>query len=396
MIPNRSELDQLIDNDAEQADKFLQTQSGKPQRLSWRWVLIACFVGLGVFACALGTFQATTSPSMHNQPNEATNLIEVGNEQYGAEPYGIEQYVRILWEPHPYKCMEVKSGTSHKYGIVYIWDCENIDSEIFITPQFGATGPIKWAKHPELCLDAPGGSQLQFWQCQNTPDNNMQFIMPEKGQGTIRLATTHPNKCVDVPDNNDQNGNWLQIWDCDARNRTGKDMDFLIIPATNATGIGMAAISFLVQNLNYDQLTTNQPALAQFEMTVKDAISSAIGNGTSSDQVALRTSEGSVNVDAIVTLAEGVNGDLKAKLQSSDLLSLTLMQKLNALPQLVPMCEGPIAICIGKIVVSGFTNNRSVTPSSAVVNSKTMHILITTACLLFSLGSFSFDERPSI
>lgn len=86
-------------------------------------------------------------------------------------------------------------------NLVTTWDCNDTSD--------------RWADHPELCLDAPGGRVLQMWYCNATPAH-MQFrVQLEEGDGTIRLAA-RPEMCLDVPDGSTGNGLPLQLWECNS------------------------------------------------------------------------------------------------------------------------------------------------------------------------------------
>merc|ERR1712187_631870 len=56
------------------------------------------------------------------------------------------------------------------------------------------------------------GNRIQLWDC-NPGYPNMDFLMFEGSNGTIRWAA-HPNKCLDVAEGSAANGNPIQLWDC--------------------------------------------------------------------------------------------------------------------------------------------------------------------------------------
>lgn len=121
----------------------------------------------------------------------------------------------IQWAKDPAKCLDVggnKSGAN-----LQLWHCAPEDSRYkldqkFILPKAGGTGFIRWAAHPDLCLDAPGGEDLQFWTCRVAPARNMLFTNSPDGRGRLHLAR-FPHLCVNVPKVN-KNGEKAVMWNC--------------------------------------------------------------------------------------------------------------------------------------------------------------------------------------
>lgn len=126
----------------------------------------------------------------------------------------------IRWATHPDKCLDVSGGMNKDGTNVQLWDCVN-DGEHenmqFLMPPSG-TGRIHWAKHPTKCLDVSAGNtnngaNLQIWSCKNMDEHpNMRFLLPAE-QGPIRWAT-HRNKCIDVAGGETRTGTNIQMWDC--------------------------------------------------------------------------------------------------------------------------------------------------------------------------------------
>jgi hypothetical protein len=96
----------------------------------------------------------------------------------------------------------------------------------FMLPKLD-TGFIKWALHPSLCLDAPGGKELMLWNCESGNHTNMMFTVPKSGQGPIRVAS-RPSQCIEVQEPIPDHGRWLQVWDCDDEAHK-KNMQFSIL-----------------------------------------------------------------------------------------------------------------------------------------------------------------------
>lgn len=123
--------------------------------------------------------------------------------------------ITIQWAKDPRKCLDV--GGNQSGANLQLWHCAPEDSaykdqQRFILPQRGGTGFIRWAAHPELCLDAPGGQDLQFWACRVAPAKNMLFTVSPDGRGRIHLAS-FPHLCVNVPKMN-KNGEKAVMWNC--------------------------------------------------------------------------------------------------------------------------------------------------------------------------------------
>jgi len=149
--------------------------------------------------------------------------VTVGNSAADASSKcgGTLRPLAIRWATHPDKCLDVNGGVNRDGTNVQLWDCvsngehENMQ---FLVPPSG-NGRIHWAKHPTKCLDVSGGdtnngANLQIWSCNSMDENpNMQFLLPSE-QGYIRWAT-HRNKCLDVTDGATVTGTNIQMWDCD-------------------------------------------------------------------------------------------------------------------------------------------------------------------------------------
>merc|ERR1712232_768606 len=70
---------------------------------------------------------------------------------------------RIHWAAHPDRCLKLVPPHAPQPAYVALSDCsQQVDNE-FVLPT--ASGTIRPHAFPELCLDVPGGSTLQFWNC---------------------------------------------------------------------------------------------------------------------------------------------------------------------------------------------------------------------------------------
>lgn len=128
----------------------------------------------------------------------------------------------IRWATHPDKCLDVSGGVNRDGTNIQLWDCvDNGEHENmkFLMPLSGRmTGRIHWAKHPDKCLDVSAGNtgngaNLQIWTCTSIHEHpNMRFTLPQT-QGPIKWST-HPNKCIDVSRGRTVTGTNIQMWDC--------------------------------------------------------------------------------------------------------------------------------------------------------------------------------------
>lgn len=114
-----------------------------------------------------------------------------------------------------------------------LWRCAGEDSQWrdkqrFVVPPDGSPGPIKWAKHPNLCLDSPGGSNLQFWACGEAPGKNTLFTVSPDGKGNIHWFA-FPHLCVDVPKTKVANGRKLLMLNCsNTSSSSGNEAKFIL------------------------------------------------------------------------------------------------------------------------------------------------------------------------
>merc|ERR1719330_333670 len=84
----------------------------------------------------------------------------------------------------------------------------------FLVPA-GSTGPIKPAKDPTFCLDAPAkGTVIQLFKCSESPKENLEWLMPSDCKGGPIKPVHSENKCVDVPGGRTGERAKLQQWPC--------------------------------------------------------------------------------------------------------------------------------------------------------------------------------------
>lgn len=143
---------------------------------------------------------------------------------------------RIHWAKHPDKCWAVYGMSEVDGAKLQIVSCDT--GEIphqdmrFIIPPRGAVGPIRWASDTDYCLESPGGSELQFWNCSNAPTDNEQWLVNPDGNGHIHWAK-HPSRCLNVPDSMTEEGHKLQVWPC--REAISSGGAFAMLPEVDTT-----------------------------------------------------------------------------------------------------------------------------------------------------------------
>merc|ERR550532_1438805 len=117
---------------------------------------------------------------------------------------------------NPTKCLDIAGDSSGAQ--VQIWSCSDAfpKKQRFIVPPPNSEGEIKWATHPELCLDNPIGVSLQIWKCSEIAKKRRLFLLSPDATGNsrIRLAA-QPTKCVDIPNGITVDGEKVQLWDCE-------------------------------------------------------------------------------------------------------------------------------------------------------------------------------------
>lgn len=107
----------------------------------------------------------------------------------------------VTWAAHPTKCLHVPNGVAENGIAVQVRDCAEDEDMHFLLPENGATGHIRWAAHPEFCLNSLASGAI-LWKCDEASDQeHLQYTMPAKGSGPIRLAA-NPDRCFGIPKDN--------------------------------------------------------------------------------------------------------------------------------------------------------------------------------------------------
>jgi hypothetical protein len=144
-----------------------------------------------------------------------------------ASKAGMDKF-KLTWYSHSGKCLDVKDHQSYNGNTVQLWDCFDNDDDQYWMVEDGPTNwKIRWAAHPEKCLDVKdhdekNGATLQIWDCEDGDKDQYFYLDNTRPAGAANIPEPvgklhwqmHPNKCVDVKDHGDYNGNTFQIWDC--------------------------------------------------------------------------------------------------------------------------------------------------------------------------------------
>jgi len=127
----------------------------------------------------------------------------------------------IKWATHPEYCLDVASGKHESGTNLQVWHCNATHKENrhFAVVTSGE-GPLHWASHMDDCIDIAGGkmangNNVQMW-LSDCSHENMQFVIPESGYGPLRWAS-HPEKCLDISGGKTGDATNIQLWDCDEK-----------------------------------------------------------------------------------------------------------------------------------------------------------------------------------
>jgi len=162
--------------------------------------------------------------------------------------------VRISWAVHPGTCLGVERSRVPAGAKLIMRECGQND-QFFIPSRTlttsapcsesklqNCTGPfsIQWASNPGFCLDAPGGSDLQFWKCGNGNAENFRFLMStDREEGTEIRWHRHPEKCLVLPHMRGNYWTRVKLGDC-SDNRSNNSSNQPIVSAGEENQDGSA------------------------------------------------------------------------------------------------------------------------------------------------------------
>jgi hypothetical protein len=130
----------------------------------------------------------------------------------------LSQLAFVTWAAHPTKCLHVLNGVAHNGNAVHLRDCDDDEDLMFLLPQDGHTGQIRWAPNPEFCLNSFASGAL-LGKCDEVANQeHLQYSMPAKGSGRIHLAAS-PDHCFSIPEDNANSitGEWAAGGPCEPK-----------------------------------------------------------------------------------------------------------------------------------------------------------------------------------
>ncbi|KAJ7138238.1 ricin B lectin domain-containing protein, partial [Mycena epipterygia] len=118
--------------------------------------------------------------------------------------------------PHPGNGNCLTAPTNADGAPVVITDCGSNSTALNSWVVASGSGAVTTLQvFGDKCLDVPNGNdangqKLQIWTC--AAGNTNQMWIPQPGNG---ITWSGKDKCVDLTDGNLTDGNQIQIWDCD-------------------------------------------------------------------------------------------------------------------------------------------------------------------------------------
>jgi len=208
-----ADLELLASSDMDMDSDSPQPAPPRSGRLpAFASVLVASLVfATAGFVVGQHTPSGRRPPGGSEAPGGRVGLVEAN----GSLP---PTHALIVWAENPNRCVGVQGGLKAVGRTVHLalTDCSG-DALVFTVPTPVDT-MIRVSGRPDLCLDNPGQTELQLWDC-NAPaaetQANMQFYLLSDGEnrtvGTIR-PQKNSSKCMDVP--RDEIGAPVQMWEC--------------------------------------------------------------------------------------------------------------------------------------------------------------------------------------
>lgn len=125
----------------------------------------------------------------------------------------------VSWRAHPGKCWDyshrkVEDRAPRSGMPLELFDCLQ-EPDLFFLPL--GTGTIRLGGFERYCLDSPGMTHVQFWNCKGAPSRNLQFALEKDAStGSFYIdGMMGQGKCLFVPTGSSANRKQLQIWPCD-------------------------------------------------------------------------------------------------------------------------------------------------------------------------------------
>jgi len=173
-----------------------------------------------IAAVSDGVFTSTSSKS---QINPEVDGIETDSN------WGQKVFL-LRFAKDPTKCLDVRGGDNQDKTPLDIWDCATANyadgtnpNQHWILPANGE-GVIRWAAHPDKCIDVRGGftdygTTIQLYSCGDGENLNRRFKLPIDGSsGPIVWSPAHPTECLDVHEGKTDNGTPIELYGCNYRN----------------------------------------------------------------------------------------------------------------------------------------------------------------------------------
>jgi len=178
------------------------------------------------FLCAAISSRARCQGDFLGKRSPAA-AVTTGTSQLSSEDVDGTFQAKLVWRDFPTKCLDVKDHEPTNGNVIQIYDCLDWDNDqFFLIPSFredvGNVGKIRWAAHPEKCIDVKDhsdydGAAIQLWDCEDA-DSDQIFQTPSEYAYSMIQWANNPDKCLDVKNQDQSNGNIIQLWSCDAAN----------------------------------------------------------------------------------------------------------------------------------------------------------------------------------
>lgn len=135
------------------------------------------------------------------------------------EDVGAHTGVTMRWVGNADRCVGIEGGLRAAVRVAHLKlvNCHGGDALVFSVPS-PKDPRIHLVEKPGLCVDNPGLTELQLWDCDDTKakDNMNFFLRSESKDGDRTRGSIRPFKnrsmCMDCP--HDELGAPVQMWEC--------------------------------------------------------------------------------------------------------------------------------------------------------------------------------------